>query len=156
MSLPARSGKGKPGIGGDGQPYPTFLGRGWSFPPTFDNVLCTVDLAAGDIDIRQALWIILSTSLGERIMLPTFGCDLIAKVFTALTTTTANEIGSLVSRALVDWEPRIIVDSVTVTDSTLDGWIDISVDYTVRATNSRSNIVYPFCRIEATLPSAPS
>lgn len=156
MGSPARSGKGKNGAGGEADAYPAFLGRGWSFPPTFDNVLHIVTMAAGDADIREALWIILSTSLGERIMLPTFGCDLVSKVFTALTTTTANQIASLVTRAIVDWEPRVAVDTVTVTDSTLNGWIDISIDYTVRATNSRSNIVYPFCRIEATLPSAPS
>lgn len=135
---------------------PAFLGRGWSFPPTFNRVSCTVAMASGDADIRQSLWIILSTSLGERVMLPTFGCDLISKVFTALTTTTANAIASMVTRAIIDWEPRVTVESVTVTDAELAGWIDISIDYIVRQTNSRSNLVFPFYRMEATLPPPPS
>ncbi len=156
MSLRPRSGRGKAGIAGPGPAYPAFLGTGWSFPPTFDKVLGTVSLAAADLDIKEALWIILSTSLGERVMLPTFGCDLASKVFTALTTTNANEIATMVTRAITDWEPRVTVDAVAVADSTLEGWIDISIDYTVRATNSRSNIVYPFYRAEATLPPPPS
>jgi phage baseplate assembly protein W len=142
--------------GGPAQPYPAFLGRGWAFPPTFNNVVNTVIMADADLDIREALWIILSTSLGERVMVPTFGCDLISKVFTALTTTNANDIAQMVTRAIIDWEPRIIVDSVTVTDAPLAGWLNIQIDYTVRATNARSNIVYPFYRIEATIPPPPT
>jgi len=148
-----------PALGGNANAYPAvqpaFLGRGWSFPPTFDKAMRSVAMAAGDVDIRESLWIILSTSLGERIMLATFGCDLISKVFTTLTTTTANEIATLVTRAITEWEPRVTVEKVSVTDSTLEGWIDIGIDYYVRQTNARSNLVYPFCRLEATL-SPPS
>ncbi|MES2442408.1 MAG: GPW/gp25 family protein [Pseudomonadota bacterium] len=141
--------------GGYGDVYPAFLGRGWSFPPTFNRLTSSVTMAAGDADIKEALWIILSTSLGERIMLATFGCDLISKVFSALTTTTANDIATMVTRAIIEWEPRVTIESVTVTDSELAGWIDINVDYIVRQTNSRSNIVYPFYAMEASLPPPP-
>lgn len=151
-----RATKRAPAVPGSAQPYPAFLGRGWSFPPVFDPILHNVAMAEGDMDIREALWIILSTSLGERVMLPTFGCDLISKVFSALTTTTANEIAQLVTRAVLEWEPRVIVDNVTVTDAVLEGWIDINLTYTVRATNTRSNIVFPFYRLEATLPPPPT
>jgi phage baseplate assembly protein W len=135
--------------------YPAFLGRGWGFPPTFDRILKSVGMASGDTDIKEALWIILSTNLGERIMLATFGCDLISKVFTALTTTTANEIATMVTRAIIEWEPRVLVENVTVTESELAGWVYINIDYMVRQTNSRSNIVYPFYALEATLPPPP-
>lgn len=136
--------------------YPAFLGRGWSFPPSFDRVTNTVAMAAGDVDIREALWILLSTALGERIMLATYGCDLLSKVFSTLTTTTANEIATMVTRAITEWEPRVTVETVVVTESELDGWLNISIDYVVRQTNSRSNLVYPFYRLEATLPPPPS
>jgi len=135
---------------------PAFLGRGWSFPPTFNHVTSTVAMAVGDVDIREALWILLSTALGERIMLATFGCDLLSKVFTTLTTTTANEIATMVTRAITEWEPRVTVENVVVTESELDGWLNISIDYFVRQTNSRSNLVFPFYRLEATLPPPPS
>lgn len=136
--------------------YPAFLGRGWSFPPTFSRLSQSVEMVEADRDIAQALWIILSTRLGERIMLATFGCDLMSKVFTTLTTTTANEIGAMVTRAIIEWEPRVSVDNVVVTESDLAGWLNIEVQYTVRQTNTRSNIVYPFYRAEATLPPPPS
>lgn len=135
---------------------PAFLGRGWSFPPTFSRISASVMMASGDADIRQSLWIILTTSLGERIMLATFGCDLLSKVFSVLTTTTANEIAAMVTRAIVEWEPRVTVESVVVTESELDGWLDISITYVVRQTNSRSNLVFPFYRMESTLPPPPS
>ncbi|OYY71792.1 GPW/gp25 family protein [Sphingomonas sp. 28-63-12] len=136
--------------------YPGFLGRGWSFPPTFDRLTNSVVMASAETDIRQALWIILSTALGERVMLATFGCDLLSKVFTTLTTTSANEIAAMVTRAIIDWEPRVEVNRVTVTAAELSGWIDIDIEYTVRATNSRSNLVFPFYNMEATLPPPPS
>lgn len=135
--------------------YPAFLGRGWGFPPTFDRLTASVMMAGGDTDIRQALWIILTTALGERTMLATFGCDLLSKVFTSLTTTTANEIAAMVERALVEWEPRVTVEKVTVTEAEISGWLDINVDYIVRQTNSRSNLVFPFNAAEASLPPPP-
>lgn len=144
-------------VAGDDYPpvMPAFLGRGWSFPPTFDAFHRTVVMAAGDEDIHQALNILLSTSLGERVMLATYGVDLISKVFTTLTTTTANEIATMVTRAITEWEPRVSVDNVVVSESILDGWVAISIDYTVRQTNSRSNIVFPYYQVEATLPPPP-
>lgn len=135
--------------------FPAFLGRGWAFPPTFNRLTGSVAMASGDGDIKQALWIILSTALGERVMLATFGCDLLSKVFTTLTTTTANDIATMVTRAIIEWEPRVTVERVIVTESELSGWLDIHIDYVVRQTNSRSNIVYPFYAMEATLPPPP-
>jgi len=142
----------RPGVDQD---YPEFLGRGWSFPPTFNRLTGAVEMAGGDRDIKQALWIILSTALGERVMLATFGCDLLSKVFSTLTTTTANDIATMVTRAIIEWEPRVVVENVTVDESELSGWIDIHIDYIVAQTNSRSNIVYPFYAMEATLSPPP-
>jgi phage baseplate assembly protein W len=154
MSQPPRP--AKPGTGDDYPPaVPAFLGRGWSFPPTFDPFHRTVVMVAGDVDIRESLNILLSTSLGERVMLATYGVDLISKVFTTLTTTTANEIATMVARAITEWEPRVSVENVVVSESILDGWVAISIDYMVRQTNTRSNIVFPYYQVEATLPPPP-
>ena len=54
----------------------TFLGRGWSFPPTFtrgDNGVTLVDEVE---DIKQSLIILLSTIKGERIMQPDYGANM--------------------------------------------------------------------------------
>lgn len=135
--------------------YPAFLGSGWSFPPTFNRHAASVDMARADVDIRESLWILLSTNLGERIMLATYGCNLWSQVFTTLTPTTANEIAHMVTNAIIEWEPRVSVESVVVTDNTLNGWLDISITYMVRQTNTRSNLVYPFYTREASIGVPP-
>lgn len=133
--------------------YPSFLGRGWTFPPSFDRTTASVVMASADQDIRESLWIILSTNLGERIMLATFGSGLWSQVFTALTPTTANEIAHMVSNAIIQWEPRVQVEDVSVDAGAKAGWVDISILYFVRQTNTRSNLVYPFYLQEPALPA---
>ncbi len=133
---------------------PAFLGRGWAFPPSFSRHDASVAMCAADADIRQSLGIILSTNLGERVMLATFGCDLWSQVFTSLTVTAANELGLMVRNAIMQWEPRVTVEQVDVTASANGpGWIDIHIDYRVRQTNSRSNLVFPYYRFEASIAS---
>ncbi len=137
-------------------PYPGFLGTGWSFPPTFVRQGFTVEMAAGEVDIRESIWIILATRLGERVMLPGFGSNLWTEVFTSLTTTTANEIAGIVASAIIEWEPRVTVLDVSVTElDILDGVVEISIDYLVRTTNTRSNLVFPYYLMEATLLAPP-
>ncbi|MBS0473215.1 MAG: GPW/gp25 family protein [Proteobacteria bacterium] len=137
-------------------PYPPFLGTGWSFPPTFARNTASVVMLSDVEDIKASLWILFSTSLGERIMLATYGTSLWQKVFAALTTTMANDIRTLIARAILEWEPRIDVERVTVQQiDPLQGRLDITVDFMVRQTNIRSNLVYPFYLQEATLPPPP-
>jgi phage baseplate assembly protein W len=45
----------------------SFLGRGWSFPPSFDDTCMDVKMLNGAEDIESSLQILLSTRLGERI-----------------------------------------------------------------------------------------
>ena len=136
-------------------PYPAFLGRGWAFPPAFapDG---SVAMSSGDVDIKQSLWILLSTSLGERLMLASSGCDLRARVFMPLATSTINEICVQVRNAIVEWEPRVVVESVTAAaPPETPGTLNICIAYTIRVTNTRSNLVYPFSTLEATIPPPP-
>jgi phage baseplate assembly protein W len=133
-----------------------FLGAGWTFPPTFDIDRGEVLLSSDLPNIKESLWILLSTRLGERIMLSTYGADIWPLVFSGLTTTLANEIKWLISKAILDWEPRIDVGDVTIeTMATLEGVLAITIDFTVRQTNARSNLVYPFYIEEGTVPPAP-
>ena len=56
--------------------FNSFLGTGWAFPPTFDPVSGTVELVSGEKDINESLNILLSTSIGERVMQPKYGCNM--------------------------------------------------------------------------------
>jgi phage baseplate assembly protein W len=73
-------------------PEQTFLGTGWSFPPTFLRRSCTVQMISGESDVRESLWILLSTMKGERIMLPTYGCDIWRYVFQGINTTLIGQV----------------------------------------------------------------
>lgn len=131
---------------------PDFLGRGWSFPPTFMKELGSVATVADVADIDQSLTVLLGTTPGERVMVPTYGCDLWKYVFRDLTTSLLSEIRDDVGTAIIRWEPRIDMLSLTVdADPPPQNRISIIVDYVIRTTNVRSNLVYPFYLLEATL-----
>lgn len=123
----------------------SFLGTGWGFPPQFSNAGSQVALLSDVEDIQSSLEILLSTRQGERVMRPDYGCNLDELVFESLTTTFETYIKDLIATAILYHEPRIDVNSITLDDSgELEGRILITVDYTVRSTNSRYNFVYPF------------
>ncbi|MCW3464571.1 GPW/gp25 family protein [Chitinophaga nivalis] len=129
-----------------------FLGSGWGFPPTFrkenEDEDCYPVLAAGREDINQSLYILLSTSLGERVMQPQYGCNLSDYQFESMSNTLVGFIIDLVENAILYYEARILVDSITVTEpdswDAIQGYLRINIDYTVRTTNSRYNYVYDF------------
>ncbi len=128
----------------------TFLGTGWSFPPTFSLGGADVETVAGEDDIQQSLQILLSTSLGERVMQDTFGCDLHVLLFEEVDQSLVNTMQQIVTDAILYHEPRINLDDLDVSESDAEqGLLLISVTYTVRTTNSRFNLVYPFYINEA-------
>lgn len=122
-----------------------FLGRGWAFPVKLHDKEGTIRLSEYDQDIRESIWIILSTAKGERVMRPDFGCGIHDLVFEVINTGTLAEIEDMVRQALAVFEPRIDVIRVNaLTGGGFDGQLRISIDYVVRGTNNQLNLVYPF------------
>ena len=102
-------------------------------------------MVSEDEDIRQSLWILLSTLPGERIMNPAYGCGLHSLTFENINESTVTEIRDVVDRAVLFFEPRIRVDRIEVdVEEVYGGLINVRLDYTIRITNSRNNLVYPF------------
>lgn len=123
----------------------TFLGKGWSFPPTFSRKMATVAMVSEEEDIKQSLQIILTTRPTERTMNPSFGCELSQFVFEEISQDLITSIQNVVADAILYHEPRIEVDDIDISDSAANqGILFISIKYTVRKTNSRFNLVYPF------------
>jgi phage baseplate assembly protein W len=125
---------------------PDILGTGWKFPIRIDQ-RGGFAYAAGEQSVQEAVWIILGTALGERHMLPRFGCGIHDYVFTPNSPATRGAISEQVRLALTRWEPRIDVLDVTVeavpAEATTSNQLLIVVDYRIRLTNSTQNIVYP-------------
>lgn len=124
-----------------------FLGTGWAFPPKPDG-RGGIALVSGDEDIKQAIWIILSTPIGQRVMRPTFGSRLHELVFAPANAETFGLAEMYVQDALTFWEPRIEVLDVTArTDPEQRHVLLIEIRYRVKATHDERSLVYPFYRI---------
>ena len=121
-----------------------FLGVGWQFPPRPD-ASGQIAMARYEESVRQAIWTILDTARGERVMRPDFGCGIHDLVFAVNSAGTVGRVVSEVRQALVLWEPRIdVLDVAVLPDAGQSNLLPIKIDYQVRATNSRFNLVYPF------------
>lgn len=121
-----------------------FLGRGWAFPVEVD-VDGKVSYSAEEKKIQESALIILGTAQGERVMRPDFGSRLHELVFAPMNAATKALVSHYATDALVQWEPRIDVLSVTVVEDTSDiGKLLIDIEYRIRSTNSVFNLVYPF------------
>lgn len=127
----------------------SFLGRGWGFPPTFSRN-SGVEMTTGEEDIHNSLEILLSTSVGERVMQSKYGCNMDRLLFEPLDSSLQAYMKDLIHTAILYFEPRIILDGVKLTAVAEEGRIDISIDYTIATTNTRHNYVYPFYKIEGT------
>jgi len=128
-----------------------FLGVGWSFPPEFHKHAGSLDVKTveEEDDIRESLMILLSTRPGERVMHPDYGCRLNDIVFEIINESTITELKDLIERAVLFFESRITLENIDVnTDEIYDGKLKIQLNYIIRRTNTRSNMVYPFYYIE--------
>ena len=129
----------------------SFLGKGWSFPPTFYKKLGDVKMVTMEEDIRQSIEIYFSTKLGERIMRNDYGCFLHSQVFELANESLIQGLSKELERSINEFEPRILITEITASKAeSTEGLIEINIAYEIRATNNRSNIVFPFYLNEGT------
>ena len=130
-----------------------YLGTGWSFPPGFDKAGNTVTMVSAEKDIEQSLEILLSTSLGERVMQPDYGCNLKDYQFESMNNSLIGFLKDLVERAILFYEPRIRLQKIDITEAEsfelIQGILRITVHYEIEGTNTRYNYVYDFYLREA-------
>jgi phage baseplate assembly protein W len=128
----------------------SFLGAGWTFPiatqvTAVGQTSGPMQMSQDDQKILQSIWIILTTSPGERVMRGDFGCGLNRLVFANLSQATLGQVVNQVQVALAKWEPRIEVLAVDAAPSANEpNVLLIDIDYLVTITNSRFNLVYPY------------
>lgn len=122
-----------------------FLGKGWRFPVLVEAITGKISMSEYEDDIKESIRIILSTSKGERIMRPDFGCGIHDFVFSSMSMTTLSMMESSIRESLQQWEPRIEVIQVNASpDGGEAGRLVINIRYCVRSTNNEFNLVYPF------------
>ena len=121
-----------------------FIGRGISFPFRVDQS-GSIATSSGVEDIDSSIRMILTTAPGERLMRPHFGCKIWELLFEPINANTLGLMSEAVREAIGRWEPRVTLEDVRLDPSQQDvGAVLINIDYVVRATNDRRNLVYPF------------
>ena len=127
-----------------------FLGKGWSFPPTFSKAKRSVEMLEGEADIESSLKILFSTRLAERSLRSKFGTKIAGMAFEPLASGEGALIRSQLTDAILLHEPRIKPIHLSVEINHLEGRVDIELEYRIVATNNRRNFVYPYYLIEGT------
>jgi|SRR5579859_57796 len=123
---------------------PAFLGKGWRFPILPDKAGC-LGYVDGDTNVEQSVQILLMTALGERVMRSDFGTQTPRLVFSPGSLQYLKLIENTIADAIKNWEPRIdLVSALAEADPADESKITVSVIYTVRQTNTRTNLVFPF------------
>lgn len=116
------------------------LGRGISFPVRVGQD-GRIAWSEGNDNVREAIQVILLTEQRERLMLPDFGGGLGTVLFEPNTTTTRHRIQDRIERSLAEWEPRVLVESVTVEEDPDDAQAAIAtITYQLVATQTRARL----------------
>lgn len=130
----------------------TFLGIAWDYPPRLKGGgRCSpTEMVANEENIRQSLVTLLSTSPGERVHRYDYGCPIREYAFETMTTSTKTMLRDKIEQSIVLFEPRVIVNKIDFEEKQEEGFLNILIDYTIRQTNRRTNMVYPFYFVEGT------
>ena len=129
----------------------TFLGIGWSFPPSFNKESSDIKMVSDETDIKQSLEIYFNTKLGERIMRPEYGCVIHEHIFDKIDESILNILSFELTQNIGQIEPRIIIEKIQINQSNLaSGELQISIEYKIISSNVRDNIVFPFYINEGT------
>ncbi len=121
----------------------SYLGRGWGFPLQ-TSVQGGIQTTAQAQKVSESIWIILRTSIGERVYRPTFGSRLSELTFAPLNTHTLFMIRMHVQEALEAWEPRIILEEVSTEADPIRGRVYITIRYYLKDSPDLLSLVYPF------------
>lgn len=119
------------------------LGTGWNFPPQFLNNGKDVSLVSDEEDVHQALEILISTALKERLNYSDYGCDMKHFMFEEVNRGLVLEIQQMILNSIYDYEPRVQVNNIEVTQSEENAQgLLISIDYQIISTRSEENLEY--------------
>jgi uncharacterized protein len=122
----------------------TLLGKGWWFPLVPDAT-GALRYSSAETNVEQALKVVLLTKVGERVMRPTFGSRVSESVFAPGSERSLGLLEGAVRDAIRDWEPRVDLLGVSAApDPEVPERVQVTIDYRIRRTNSRQNLVFPF------------
>lgn len=119
------------------------LGSGVAFPLTV-SPRGGIQVASQAQKVQDSIRYILATQHGERVMRPTFGCNLQRLLFAPNNTATASLAKYYVEEGLTAWEPRISLEDVAVENDYANNALVIRITYRIKSTYEPQSLVYPF------------
>lgn len=121
-----------------------FLGTGWRFPILPDEA-GRLAYAVGETSIEHCLRALLLTATGERVMRPDLGTKASESVFAPGSVQNLRDLERSIADAVRDFEPRVeLSDVLAETDPADESRVTVSIEYRIRRTNTKTNLVFPF------------
>jgi len=124
-----------------------FLGKGVALSFDLDNK-GGIRFSSFEESIKESIFIILSTKIGERVMNYNFGCKIHDLLFELNTASTRTMIKIYIQDALERWEKRITIKNIEI-ETVANNELLIDIEYFINDTNTIDNLVYPFYLLEA-------
>ncbi len=121
-----------------------FLGQGMKFPPQINKATGRFVTASEEQSVRESIYLILMTQRGERPLRPYFGSNLMSYTFMDMNLTKINIMIRTLKEQILNQEPRIEDLKITPSPESRNGRVIFDIEYTVSATNTRDNLVFPF------------
>ena len=125
-------------------PTNNFLGTGLKFPPQINKATGRFMVSSDEESVKESIYLILMTQKTERFLRPDFGSNLMSYAFMDINITSVNMMIRALTEQILAQEPRV-GDVVITTDSHVkDGCLLVMIDYVIRKSNIRDNLVFPF------------
>ncbi|MEG0779557.1 MAG: GPW/gp25 family protein [Oscillospiraceae bacterium] len=121
-----------------------FLGTGVKFPPQIDPGTGRFALSEGARSVKESVYLILMTNQGERWLEPAFGSQLLRYTFMDTSVTMLSMFSDSIRALILAQEPRIAQVAVEIDAETRENCLLVSIGYTLAATNTQDNLVFPF------------
>lgn len=125
-------------------PKDTFLGKGMKFPPQINPATGRFEISENAVSVKESVYLILMTNVGERFIRPRFGSTLQNYTFMDVNVTSINFMIQALSQQILTQEPRISNVDIDVDAVTRKGCLLVSINYTLAGSNARENLVFPF------------
>ena len=121
-----------------------FLGSGMKFPPQVNTATGRFVVSSEEESVKESVYLILMTQKTERFLRPEFGSNLMSYTFMDINMTTVNMMIRSLTEQILKQEPRIGEVVITTDYQVKEGCLLVNIDYTIRSSQIRDNLVFPF------------
>ncbi len=121
-----------------------FLGSGMKFPPQVNTATGRFMVSSEEESVKESVYLILMTQKTERFLRPEFGSNLMSYTFMDINMTTVNMMIRSLTEQILKQEPRIGEVVITTDSQVKEGCLLVNIDYTIRSSQIRDNLVFPF------------